>query len=165
MQPSPRFQLKGFAFVIVFCTLFLVIIFYKESAIEVTLPKYSSYYIPTATSKLLRDEHETDGKSDASSSSADEYLVFNENCVIPKIEAFNEDVKKYMKNPKYFKCSKHRLLTSITKSNDSVYLVVNEDVVQEYGSGIVSCCFSYIRRKNHTSEPDNKVRLVTLGYF
>lgn len=94
------------------------------------------------------------------------YLVYGDNCVIPNIPAFSADVKKFYKSSKYYNCSKHELLTYISKTNGTVQLMINENLIKSYAStSNVTCCYSYIRRKSNDKDPDNNLRYVKIINF
>lgn len=92
----------------------------------------------------------------------DSYLVQEENCLIPSLPPLGEDVVNNFKRLKYFNCSKLELLSYIAKSNGSIKLMIRKDLIKSYTNNNITCCYSYVNRKEYTKNPDDDLRCVLM---
>lgn len=82
-------------------------------------------------------------------------------CKIRSLNPYNPEILPYYSPKKYVKCSTKDLLTYVKKENNVATLYVNDNVVKEYTSGEIHCCYSTITRSNkfrYSDTPDTLVK-------
>lgn len=84
------------------------------------------------------------------------YLVFNTKCRILSVDPMNSEVLKYHKQEKYESCSKHKLLSYVTKSENasSWTLHVDKNIGMTYSKDNIQCCYSVVNRHEKDNDPD-----------
>lgn len=87
-----------------------------------------------------------------------DYLVRGENCLIPDLPVFSEEINYYYDPQSYKKCSSKELLSYVSKSNGVPELVIRKQVAYQYTKNGLECCFSYVQRGDNTPDPDSEIR-------
>ncbi|XP_066251371.1 uncharacterized protein [Euwallacea similis] len=80
--------------------------------------------------------------------SRNKYLINTTGCKIPKLDALNEDVFPFVHKEQYVSCSNKGLLTYIEYSTSPPKLMINQSLAKLYSYMSITCCYSYIYRKD-----------------
>lgn len=93
------------------------------------------------------------------------YLVYSSKCIIPNVDPFIKEIKRFYKPQKYYSCRKKELLTYISKDNGTAVLHVDEDITNIYSSEGIKCCYSYVTRAHSESDPDKHIQYVYINFL
>ncbi|XP_044267500.1 uncharacterized protein LOC123013176 [Tribolium madens] len=89
-----------------------------------------------------------------SQSLQEKYIVNNEKCKIPDLEIFNEDVANITHPKPYRPCNQTELLSYVTKNGPNFELHIREDLIPQYTTQNMTCCYSYVTRNGSIDLPD-----------
>ncbi|XP_066141875.1 uncharacterized protein [Euwallacea fornicatus] len=80
--------------------------------------------------------------------STNKYLINTTGCKIPELNALNEDVSPFVHKEQYISCSNKPLLTYIKYTASAPKLMINQTLAKLYSYMTITCCYSYIYRKD-----------------
>lgn len=79
---------------------------------------------------------------------------------MPNFSAFSEETNRIFMSLPYVNCTDLSILTYTSVKNNTAYLHINEDYINQYYSpnDSIDCCYSYVRRKGTEDYPDIGIR-------
>ncbi|XP_050304843.1 uncharacterized protein LOC126742257 isoform X2 [Anthonomus grandis grandis] len=93
------------------------------------------------------------------------YLVYSSKCRIINYDPFSNDAKKYFSKRKYKSCTKHELLTYVTKKDNIATVHIKTELIPRYTKFNISCCYSDVHRIPTGKSPDNNIKITPCKEF
>ncbi|GJQ85337.1 hypothetical protein Trydic_g12644 [Trypoxylus dichotomus] len=87
-----------------------------------------------------------------------DYLVFTPKCMLPDVNAWNNEIKPFYKKLPYVSCSKYKLLTYVVKNDTSAVLYLDSSAKKHYSTKPIKCCYINVTRNEKSSVPDNNIK-------
>ncbi|XP_028146046.2 uncharacterized protein LOC114339588 [Diabrotica virgifera virgifera] len=97
----------------------------------------------------------------------EDYIINNEKCKMPNFPAYSEETNPFYISLPYINCTDSNLLTYTSVKNNTAYLHIDRDNLDQYYStrDMIDCCYSYVRREGSENFPDIGISFSTCTPF